>query len=71
MKINAIPHTTLDGGTSLVMALGNKRTNRSACLKQYIILDSMSLGLILVERCCSHGDIHRCGHVHRHRRVES
>ena len=27
------------GGTSLAMALANRRTNRSACLEQFFILD--------------------------------
>ena len=48
---------TLGGGTSLVMALENRQTNRSACLEQFIILDSlgifkknsMSLGLVVLE----------------------
>ena len=45
------------GGTSLVMALGNRRMNRSACLEHFSSLidkvsfkiNSMSLGLVVLE----------------------
>ena len=44
------------GGTSFIMALANRRTNRSACLEQFFFLDklsfkkkSISLGLVVSE----------------------
>ena len=51
---------TYGGGTSLVMALANRQTDRFACLEQFFILDSygiflknilisMSLGLVVLE----------------------
>ena len=40
--IKCLNFHTLGGGTSLVMALENRRTNRSACLEQFFI-DKVSL----------------------------
>ena len=32
------------------MSLANRRTDRFACLEQFFILDSMSLGLVVLEK---------------------
>ena len=40
---------TLGGGTSLLMALGNRRMNRSAWPTQFFKKTNMSLGLVLME----------------------
>ena len=45
-------------GTLLLMALGNRQTNRSACIEQFFLLErrgifkinSMSLGFVLLEK---------------------
>ena len=50
---------SLVGGTILIMALANRRTNRSACLEQFLILDSKDIFLKKqhVSGSCSFGEV--------------